>query len=55
VVGLATRLATRLMVGCAASAAGVIDRAGALRAVLRVLIVWFNGVLALYRLAYALI
>jgi hypothetical protein len=38
-----------------ASAVGVIDRTRALRAVLRVLIVWFNGVLALYRLAYTLI
>jgi len=42
-------------VGYTAGAVGVVDRARALQAVLRVLIVWFNRFLALYRLAYALI
>jgi hypothetical protein len=53
--GLAAWLAAGLTAGCAAGAVGVADRARALRAVLRVLIVWFNGFLALYRLARALI
>jgi len=55
VVGLAARLATKLMAGCAASAVGVAGYAGALRAVLVALIVWFKEFLALYYLAYALI
>jgi len=38
-VGLAARLAARLIVGCIASAVGVIDLTRALRAVLIVLIV----------------
>jgi len=55
VVGLAVRLATKLMVGCTAGAIGVADRARVLRAVCKVLIVWFREFLALYRLDYALI
>ncbi len=55
VVGLATRLAARLIVGYIASAVEVIDYTRPLRAVLRVLIVWFKEFLALYRLAYTLI
>jgi hypothetical protein len=55
IVGLAARLAAGLTAGCIAGAVGVIDCARALRAVLRVLIVWFKEFLALYRLAYALI
>jgi hypothetical protein len=39
IAGLAARLAARLIAGYAASAIGVIDRARALQAVLRVLIV----------------
>ena len=46
-VGLAVRLATILVVGYITSAIGVVDRAGALRAVLIVLIVWFKEFLAL--------
>jgi len=37
--GLAARLAAKLVVGCIGSAAGVADRAGALRAVLILLVV----------------
>ena len=54
-VGVAARLAAGLTVGYAAGAVGVADRARALRAVLSVLIVWFNRLLALYYLAYTLI
>ena len=53
--GLAARLAAKLTAGCTAGAAGVVDRAGVLWAVLVVLMVWFKEFLALYRLAYALI
>ena len=54
-VGLAARLAAGLTASYTAGTIGVIDRARALRAVLRVLMVWFNRFLALYRLAYTLI
>ena len=55
VAGLAARLAAKLTAGCIAGAVGVIDRAGVLQAVYKVLIVWFREFLALYRLNYALI
>ena len=45
--GLAVRLAAELTAGCTAGAAGVADRAGVLRAVLVVLVVWFEEFLAL--------
>jgi len=54
-VGLAARLAAKLMAGCAAGAIGVADYAGVLRAIYIVLMVWFREFLALYHLAYALI
>jgi hypothetical protein len=54
-VGLATRLAAKLAVGCIGGTVGVTNRAGVLRAVLILLIVWFKGFLALYCLAYTLI
>ena len=53
--GRATQLATRLAVGCTAGDKGVADCAGALRAVLVKLVVWFKEFLALYRSARALI
>jgi len=54
-VGLATRLATGLMVGSIVSVIGVADLTRALRPVLIVLIFWLVELLALYRLAYTLI
>jgi len=54
-VGLAIRLAAKLMAGCTAGAVEVADRAGVLQAVCKVLTVWFGEFLALYRLDYALI
>jgi hypothetical protein len=41
VVGVAARLAAGLTIGCAVSIIGVTGRAGVLRAVLAVLMVWF--------------
>jgi hypothetical protein len=55
VVGVAVRLPNGLTVGCAASLAGVADRAGALRAVLAVLAAWFARFLVFSQLARALI
>ena len=43
------------MAGCTAGAIGVTDHARVLRAVYKVLIVWFREFLALYRLDHALI
>ena len=54
-VGLAIQLAAKFTAGYTAGTIGVIDRAGVLRAVCVVLIVWFREFLALYRLARALI
>jgi len=55
IVGLAARLATKLMAGYIVGAVGVIDYTRVLRAVCKVLIVWFREFLALYRLDHALI
>jgi hypothetical protein len=55
IVGLATRLVTRLAARCIASTVGVAGCPRVLRAVLTLLIVWFKGFLAFIRLARALI
>ena len=54
-VGLAIRLAARLMAGRTVGAIGVAARTGALLAVLVLLKVRFKGFLAFIRSAYALI
>ena len=53
--GVAARLATRLIMGCLACAAGVTNYTGVLWPVLALLMAWFGGFLALSRLARALI
>jgi len=54
-VGLATRLAARLMAGGIVSAIGVADLTGALWPIFIVLMFWLVELLVLYYLARALI
>jgi len=54
-VGLAARLIMGLVIGSMDGIMGIVDCAGALQAVLVVLVVWFKTFLALKYLAYTLI